>query len=209
MIRRPPRSTLFPYTTLFRSVVVRVVPREAALVAGVLPEPDRELHRLERLLRVDGDGPAVLLDLLAAPCPHEGVPEHGRIPEGVTGGLADRVPFGLDLRADLPVLLPRLRELLGADFFEQRLPISDLAPHDRVRDSAPGAADLAELRHRGVEAALSFAGRLGDVAHIHRALLVEVRPVLQHVNDVGPAPRRDRGGDARLEVVGVDPLESD
>src|SRR3989442_6527499 len=27
MIRRPPRSTLFPYTTLFRSVPVRRVPR--------------------------------------------------------------------------------------------------------------------------------------------------------------------------------------
>src|SRR5256885_7363806 len=26
MIRRPPRSTLFPYTTLFRSVVVEAVP---------------------------------------------------------------------------------------------------------------------------------------------------------------------------------------
>src|SRR5687768_17917136 len=25
MIRRPPRSTLFPYTTLFRSVVIRVL----------------------------------------------------------------------------------------------------------------------------------------------------------------------------------------
>src|SRR3712207_7225676 len=34
MIRRPPRSTLFPYTTLFRSVgQVGVVPQE---VAGVL-----------------------------------------------------------------------------------------------------------------------------------------------------------------------------
>src|SRR3712207_7853903 len=26
MIRRPPRSTLFPYTTLFRSVIVRTLP---------------------------------------------------------------------------------------------------------------------------------------------------------------------------------------
>src|SRR2546430_8369966 len=26
MIRRPPRSTLFPYTTLFRSVVLRIQP---------------------------------------------------------------------------------------------------------------------------------------------------------------------------------------
>src|SRR2546422_7710767 len=29
MIRRPPRSTLFPYTTLFRSAVVAVVARRA------------------------------------------------------------------------------------------------------------------------------------------------------------------------------------
>src|SRR5438034_5437975 len=28
MIRRPPRSTLFPYTTLFRSVLLRVQDRE-------------------------------------------------------------------------------------------------------------------------------------------------------------------------------------
>src|SRR5258706_12175269 len=30
MIRRPPRSTLFPYTTLFRSFPIIVVAREAA-----------------------------------------------------------------------------------------------------------------------------------------------------------------------------------
>src|SRR2546422_7435040 len=36
MIRRPPRSTLFPYTTLFRSVVQRE-PHRAAPV-GVAPE---------------------------------------------------------------------------------------------------------------------------------------------------------------------------
>src|SRR3712207_7256862 len=44
MIRRPPRSTLFPYTTLFRS-------REAQVVAGQDPEPDRpdvEHHRRRR-----------------------------------------------------------------------------------------------------------------------------------------------------------------
>src|SRR2546425_7399715 len=35
MIRRPPRSTLFPYTTLFRSVPVRTrrVRREGAIIA--------------------------------------------------------------------------------------------------------------------------------------------------------------------------------
>src|SRR5260370_30801305 len=34
MIRRPPRSTLFPYTTLFRSVYT---PMAAAMIAGMTP----------------------------------------------------------------------------------------------------------------------------------------------------------------------------
>src|SRR2546422_5902810 len=36
MIRRPPRSTLFPYTTLFRSQIVRCVRRRAAPTAAEL-----------------------------------------------------------------------------------------------------------------------------------------------------------------------------
>src|SRR3712207_7496989 len=35
MIRRPPRSTLFPYTTLFRSCTFRRSPREAVLHVSV------------------------------------------------------------------------------------------------------------------------------------------------------------------------------
>src|SRR5260370_36915630 len=35
MIRRPPRSTLFPYTTLFRSSSLRTLPGLTALAAGV------------------------------------------------------------------------------------------------------------------------------------------------------------------------------
>src|SRR2546427_9376870 len=46
MIRRPPRSTLFPYTTLFRSRVVR---------RRDLHEPGPELG-IDRLVRDDGDG---------------------------------------------------------------------------------------------------------------------------------------------------------
>src|SRR5258706_7243183 len=41
MIRRPPRSTLFPYTTLFRSVVE---PADPDLVVGMPGEPAH--HRL-------------------------------------------------------------------------------------------------------------------------------------------------------------------
>src|SRR5256885_5970053 len=38
MIRRPPRSTLFPYTTLFRSIsrIGRLLARVVGLVGGVL-----------------------------------------------------------------------------------------------------------------------------------------------------------------------------
>src|SRR5258708_34043464 len=38
MIRRPPRSTLFPYTTLFRSLVPNVYPFALALELGVSTE---------------------------------------------------------------------------------------------------------------------------------------------------------------------------
>src|SRR5258708_21758094 len=39
MIRRPPRSTLFPYTTLFRSVVV-IRPRENGLTLHTIYYPN-------------------------------------------------------------------------------------------------------------------------------------------------------------------------
>src|SRR3712207_8635371 len=43
MIRRPPRSTLFPYTTLFRSRRARVEPREHGR-RGVAPGVARHLR---------------------------------------------------------------------------------------------------------------------------------------------------------------------
>src|SRR3989442_11146712 len=57
MIRRPPRSTLFPYTTLFRSTIIRVLKLNeqykevAVLAAGTLLRagqafPDRKSTRL-------------------------------------------------------------------------------------------------------------------------------------------------------------------
>src|SRR2546422_6441921 len=55
MIRRPPRSTLFPYTTLFRSVLDEHDP----VTAHPLGEPERPgadglaLHRVHGLARID------------------------------------------------------------------------------------------------------------------------------------------------------------
>src|SRR3712207_8954952 len=50
MIRRPPRSTLFPYTTLFRSVCVE----EGVLIrqSGTLQVSEQLLERLPQLIRI-------------------------------------------------------------------------------------------------------------------------------------------------------------
>src|SRR5260370_7658654 len=62
MIRRPPRSTLFPYTTLFRSVRVAVVLHDS----GKILHPDeldggsdKHEHAGEMLLRAQGVCPAL------------------------------------------------------------------------------------------------------------------------------------------------------
>src|SRR5256885_6952480 len=70
MIRRPPRSTLFPYTTLFRSLqhgflgLGVVLPAAAALeVHGTeLPLLERVVHAAQKaqVLLVVGDGEPVL-----------------------------------------------------------------------------------------------------------------------------------------------------
>src|SRR5690349_22548639 len=54
MIRRPPRSTLFPYTTLFRSQVVLVVD---AFAEGTALDPEQEgtAIRPRQAQRLEGD----------------------------------------------------------------------------------------------------------------------------------------------------------
>src|SRR2546429_4495954 len=61
MIRRPPRSTLFPYTTLFRSLVDGAQARRALSrlqeAAGRVPRRDRSALRADRTgdVRARGD----------------------------------------------------------------------------------------------------------------------------------------------------------
>src|SRR5260370_18548321 len=50
MIRRPPRSTLFPYTTLFRSEKLRRLFVHAAS-AGIVVEKDSHDDQLHKLLK--------------------------------------------------------------------------------------------------------------------------------------------------------------
>src|SRR2546430_3691813 len=51
MIRRPPRSTLFPYTTLFRSDKQRISPERIATVAEMPWRDIPALHRRRRFAR--------------------------------------------------------------------------------------------------------------------------------------------------------------
>src|SRR2546422_7758801 len=51
MIRRPPRSTLFPYTTLFRSAGLEPIDSDRLLVADLILVPDiDEIAGLHHLL---------------------------------------------------------------------------------------------------------------------------------------------------------------
>src|SRR6266403_4975863 len=74
MIRRPPRSTLFPYTTLFRSPPPRAsTPMNSASARSLSGRGGR----LERLPQVEGPEPILLLE---------------------TGGVRDRFPEDGDHR---------------------------------------------------------------------------------------------------------------
>src|SRR2546422_10920985 len=102
MIRRPPRSTLFPYTTLFRS---RAAPRGA--VARVLRRDRADRRR--RLARRPAPVPRVALRqgrgrrLLERPA-HRGAIR--RLRDGAPHGGA--IPAAPRVRSDAPPLLRRL-----------------------------------------------------------------------------------------------------
>src|SRR5262249_32999386 len=181
-----------------RAVVVRVVPRQPALVARVLPEGLDELDRLEGALRVDRDLLARLVDLGAAEVPQERIAEGRRIAEAVPERLSDWLALGLELLAGLAILVPRLRKLLEANFVEPRSPVGDRVSNDAVGHGEPLAADLGARVEHVIEAGLTLTDRLGDVRDVDESVGVELRPVPQHLDDVGAAARLHGGGDARL-----------
>src|SRR3712207_7164093 len=54
MIRRPPRSTLFPYTTLFRSVVDEVTMPVVHRIFRMIGEEGSSIRRVKHSLERDG-----------------------------------------------------------------------------------------------------------------------------------------------------------
>src|SRR3712207_7563360 len=69
MIRRPPRSTLFPYTTLFRSHRLAQQLAEAVHVLPLAPEADR-LRRREGPVARDGQAAGGAVDDEPVPWGH-------------------------------------------------------------------------------------------------------------------------------------------
>src|SRR2546429_2473543 len=57
MIRRPPRSTLFPYTTLFRSLDGREAAEERGVVQQAIEAPVALEHRIGHPVVVRGQRP--------------------------------------------------------------------------------------------------------------------------------------------------------
>src|SRR6266508_1263421 len=129
MIRRPPRSTLFPYTTLFRSRHEHHAPRP----------PDTSQEDLELLLLEAQVFDAVALDhrrLLEKP-------QHDLLPiDGGEGGHAEVELHAVDARGKAPVLgQPTLRDVEARD---------DLDPGDHGQMEL--TRDLQEIEEEAVDA---------------------------------------------------------
>src|SRR5256885_11962152 len=60
MIRRPPRSTLFPYTTLFRSNAVKYTPGSGSVTVSYAANRDEKLR-----IQVRDSGPGIAKEKLA------------------------------------------------------------------------------------------------------------------------------------------------
>src|SRR5262245_65337881 len=93
MIRRPPRSTLFPYTTLFRSERVAML---RALRRGLVFRP---LHQIARLGGIAESGPYLRTGRGDVDMPVGGLEHAGRdagrvIVAGLLGHLAADQPAG-------------------------------------------------------------------------------------------------------------------
>src|SRR2546430_9247411 len=130
MIRRPPRSTLFPYTTLFRSDVPRlpeaVVSAAHAVVDRQPVDPTSEAHRnaLIRPQRIREPEPS-RIDI--GHRPGRVARESGCYPADCTWaeevrardvrkGPAEHFPIGLRLQDDPPAPIPGLDALVSREW---------------------------------------------------------------------------------------------
>src|SRR2546425_4137847 len=105
MIRRPPRSTLFPYTTLFRSA-----PRRGAAEIGVLDDRDRPDQHEEH--EPDGREPR------ADPAPAHRCRHHTAVPT-----TASRAGMRTTERKNVPFIWRLVRLTRGRSWVRGGIPI--------------------------------------------------------------------------------------
>src|SRR2546429_730644 len=89
MIRRPPRSTLFPYTTLFRSKTVRSLVRPIRFVPETKPVKD-----LMREMQQDSTHMVVVIDEYGNTA---GLAAMEGLGEGIVGGIREGHQPGSDV----------------------------------------------------------------------------------------------------------------
>src|SRR5262249_2719298 len=123
--------------------------------------------------------------------------------------LTERLALRLQPLAGIDVIFPGSGELLRA-IYDCRPPgfaIGHQYTQDWARDSDPSSAVIGDGDSGLVIAAQSIADLLCDVADIGDAAAVELRPIVDRHDDVGPGRRLDRRGNARLDAVPLDRLD--
>src|SRR5438094_3179730 len=88
MLRRPPRSTLFPYTTLFRSRWARQTHRHLLRASGLVPAAISATRRARRKLAKDRGAPSLLRRRLSGARVFAAVQSHE--PVGMAARLGSR-----------------------------------------------------------------------------------------------------------------------
>ena len=174
---------------------------------GFLPEGRHELDRVDDLFFVDVDSLAVLLNLGAAPRPHVGVAERRRVAECVAERLTDRPALGLELLANLAILLPGVGEGRGADLVKPRFSVGDHGADDGPWHGDPLLAVRRVRFAQIVVPAFGFAHTACEVGQVNDALRIDLRVVVEEHDDVGTCARLNRRGDTRLQVVAIHGLE--
>src|SRR5689334_1612004 len=114
--------------------------------------------------------------------------------------LTQRLAVCLQLLAGTDILFPGSGEILSveADFRPPGFAIGEQHPEDCERYSDPSSAVIGDGYCSLVIAAQGTADFLCDVADIGDALAIELWPVVDRYDDVGPSRRLDRRGSARL-----------
>src|SRR5260370_12072916 len=114
MIRRPPRSTLFPYTTLFRSACLRLF-----TVYGPRQRPDLAIHRFTHLIargqpvRMHGDGSSERDYTYISDCVDGVLAALEWTGRSRSRGLAEPINIGCGSRVRLDPLIPLIAHTLS------------------------------------------------------------------------------------------------